>query len=172
MSVNGLQQAIEFEREGQRFYADAAAAAVHPLAAKTFASLTVEEIQHRFQLEEAARRLEEEGRWATVSTAGTLEETVRDYFFGLDRVRLRERLAGASVVKALEVALETERRGLAMYGDLAGRSQAPEERSLYESLAEEERGHLTALENVHAYLTDSADWFHQNERQVWNWLTT
>ncbi|MGE5507805.1 MAG: hypothetical protein ACM3RP_04880 [Chitinophagales bacterium] len=59
-----------------------------------------------------------------------------------------------------------------MYEELVAASLEPRERSCYESLEEEEREHLLALENVHAYLARSADWFHQEERRVRNWLTT
>lgn len=173
MRHEGLAQAIAFEQEGQRFYAGAAAKATNPLAARTFASLAVEEIEHRLRLEREREGLDGAGRWEPGFGAGSgLEEAVRDVFFGAGRERLKENLDDADNVRALETAMETERRGLAMYEELLVRSGDEAERAFFQSLRDEESAHLAALENIHRYLTSPGDWFQAEESRAWNWMNT
>jgi rubrerythrin len=169
----GLLAAIEFEREGHGFYGDAAARATNPLASRIFSALAVEEVEHRMRLDTQLRELREGSRWRVATSPGSnLEQVVKDYFLGTYRERLRENLAEADNVRAIEAALETERRGMQMYDDLIARAEDDEERGLFQSLKDEEVEHLKALENVHAYLSQTGDWFQREESQVWNWMNT
>lgn len=173
MREEGILTAVAFEREGEEFYRDAAAKASNPLAIRVFAALAVEEVEHRLRLENKLQELREGARWpGDPGRESSLEQVVKDYFFGLDRERLREEPRGSDNVAALDVAMETERRGLVMYDDLLAGSADDEERDLLRSLKEEEVEHLKALENVHAYLTRTADWFQQDESRVWNWMNS
>ncbi|MDI6869927.1 MAG: ferritin family protein [Bacillota bacterium] len=168
MAYEGFRQAIALEEEGRKFYTAAAAKATHPLAAKVFASLAIEEIEHRLRLEVALEGLVNRWWWEP-GTRGdsSLGKVFRDFFSDLDPACLKETPLGADDARALEVAMESEEQGLARYEALIAHSRDDGERAFFTVLRDEERAHLVTLENVARYLTSPADWPRQDDKGFW-----
>ncbi len=153
-------KALDFERRGVKMYLEAAKKTTNPLARRLFYSLAKEEIDHMTFIEDLKGEdlnVEEE----------IIESRIKEIFFSLEE---REIKRDSDNVEALEGAIKMEEKGKLMYMELRDNSTTEEEKTFYSKMVEEEDHHLSSLQNVHSYLTDSADWFHSTESSTWNWM--
>ncbi len=70
----------------------------------------------------------------------------------------------------LKKAMELERKSYELYTASMDRAASEDEKSFYDKLRQQEEKHYEALENVYYYLTQTGDWFAQDENKAWNWM--
>lgn len=155
------KQAIEFEKNGVFMYLEAAGETNNPLARRLFYSLAIEEIEHITWIED---RLSEN---ALPEKGDILEEKIKHLFQSLKEIQIKEE---SDNVESLEKAMQMERKGRDLYKSLRDQAVSEGEREFFRRLVAEEERHLTSLENVYSYLTESEDWFHNTEANTWNWM--
>ena len=161
-----IQQALDFEEKGASYYQDKAKDAKNPLVKRLFLGLAVEENQHQMRIHEIYQAMKAGEEFPPNTTGHKLEDSIRTYFKSLSK----EELKLEDNVEALTVAMDLERRGYAMYQDAAAKSSSTTEKEFFKSMQKEEGDHLNALENVYYFLTDTEDWFANEESKVWNWM--
>lgn len=155
------KKAISFEKKGVSMYLHAADQTNNPLARRLFYSLAIEEIEHITWIEDQLPQVSPE------SSEGVIEEKVKAVFASLREKEIRK---DSDNVAALEKAMEMEKQGRDLYQSLRDEATTEDEKDFFRRLVVEEEKHLTSLENVYHYLTDSSDWFHSTESQTWNWM--
>ncbi|MBN1548815.1 MAG: ferritin family protein [Syntrophaceae bacterium] len=163
-----LNAALEFEEEGKKYYTQKAAAAKDPLTQKLFQTLAEDESRHAERILEIHAAISNSGPWpATVlSPHRNLEQEMRD-FFSSGQTALESK---AEPLEGYAFAMEMEKKGIAMYAKQVQEAQDEMEKAFFHALVEEERGHLEAIQNVYYYLSNSEDWYAEEESKRWNWM--
>lgn len=162
-----LMKAVEFEREGHREYRELARCTGSVLGRQLFETLAAEEMDHVRRIEDIYNRLVGTGGQLNPSPRRKLEDRMRESFEDLT-CRHRD----IDNVEGLELAMDRERRALAMYREMMDRVDDPAAREFVAKLLAEEWEHLEALKNVHFYLTSTGQWFDGEEIRRWNWMNT
>jgi rubrerythrin len=71
-----------------------------------------------------------------------------------------------------EHAMQLEKESYELYQKLHNTATTAAGRDFFKALMDMENGHHAALQNVHFYLTDTADYNHESESASgWNWMT-
>ena len=158
--IAALKFAMQLERNGCAFYKEVAAATQDPMGKKVFTQLGKEEIDHLRLLETELARLQAAGvREGESSEAGTDFEAATaesGIFPSLDEAWQIGEAAGDA--GALRVALASEEKAFAFYGEIAKQSPEPETRAMYEQLAEMEDGHRKLLQWELDYVLGDGYW--------------
>jgi len=166
--LNLIEEALRFEEEGRAFFLKAAGKTRNPFGKLMFEAIADSELKHMEQLREIQEELNRHGQWPDQCAAFESLGPVRNVF---ERAlaELTDRVRGdTDDVKATELARAYEEKGIRFYQDLAAKAQGDVERLFYERLAEEERGHLIILEDMHQYFVDPVHWFSEKERLHWD----
>lgn len=165
--ISPLQLALELEQKGYEYYTANAAKAANPLAQRVLESLAEQEKQHMSWI----RSLVEGSQVPCVSTkAGSIEAAVREVF---DKFSAAERQGWKNRnTDVYEHAMQLEKESYELYRKLHEAAVTAAEKDFFAALMEMEDGHHAALQNVHFYLSDTADWNHESESASgWNWMT-
>ncbi|MGI6595642.1 MAG: DUF2202 domain-containing protein [Elusimicrobia bacterium] len=154
--------AREFERDGAIFYIEMGMKADNIITKKLFYTITRQEIEHleaidSFIINGLHRNYEDSGE--------KVEIEMRDFF-----KKLKAKGVSESHLQAYETAIDMEKRSYQLYERFYHEAKNDEERNFFNFLMSEEKKHLDAFVNVYSYLSDTDDWFQQEESKVWNWM--
>jgi rubrerythrin len=151
-TVEILKNAILLETRGQAFYRNVADQTEHTGVQEFFELMAQEEERHIEMLREQYRSVSETGRFVAGDYAqGAAPDVASDI---LNR-ELREKISGAGYeAAAISAAISMEERAVKLYGERAEETGNPEEKALYQWLADWERGHLNALLDMDRELTE------------------
>ncbi|MBI5576856.1 MAG: ferritin family protein [Deltaproteobacteria bacterium] len=142
-----LARALKFEKQGKRFFSNAAAKASDPFARQVFELLAVLEDKHCQDILAIDAKLEQDGKFPAVSTASS---EVRMRMFQRETARLRkEKTVTGDAAAAMRKALGFEAEGREMYRRMADRAAHPMEKKFFRLLSAEEAAHF---EVVYEYL--------------------
>ncbi len=163
-ALKALENAIITEREGRRFYEEAARRTSDTHGKEMFKALVHDEEGHSQILEAEYSSLAGGRGWVDVKTARETQVTG-------SRVRLFPQEASSSrldVAKAisdlqvLEMAMDFERQGYHLYNQAAAQTNDTNAKAVYEHLAKEENKHFTLLQETHDYLSNNGMWYFDN----------
>lgn len=148
-----LQKALEFEKEGFEFYRDARARTEHPTARSVFDLLMGEEKKHADYLLSLHGTLSAEGKWPEEVTL-SMDKDFK-MIFREEKEKIDETVnVSTTEQEALRHAVDLEKRGQAMYADLAAKAEDPREKQLFQRLADWERSHAEFAEDYYTYFSD------------------
>ncbi len=160
-TIDILKEAILLERRGQAFYAKVAQHSSDPDVREFFQTMAQEEIRHVEILEnqfaayvqnQQFLEIPAEVRDITPVAASVLTRDVR------------EKIAAADFeAAAISAAILMEERAVALYSKRAEEAMDPSEETLYQWLADWERGHLSFLARLDKEVRESV-W---NDNQFW-----
>jgi len=167
-----LRRGMQIERNGYRFYIDAAERSVADSGKEVFRGLANDEEKHLHLLLVEYRSLESGKGWIDPTLALEVEIDFDpaspdlpgpDYpgplpIFSPDRVPSLD-----NDIAALEFALETELMSYELYKSSAADQDDPAAREAYEILAEEENRHYELLQSSRDYLANNATWWDAGE---------
>ncbi len=158
--MKAVETAIRMETDAMKFYTDAARRTAHPFGRKMFQSFVQDERRHLEMLEAILKGLDFEIR------EGEPREAVKSIFETL-RSEMMERIgATTDEVNALKIALNMEKEGFEFYRKAAAGTDDEKERALFERLSREEEQHYSILQNTHAFLEDTGNWFMWDEYAI------
>ena len=167
-----LRRGMQIERNGYRFYIDAAQRAVADSGKRVFRGLANDEEKHLHLLLVEYGSLESGQGWIDPTQA---LDTALDFdpanpdLPGADYPGPLPIFSPARVpsldndLAALEFALETELMSYNLYKDSAEEQDDAAARGAYEILAEEENKHYELLQSSRDYLEDNATWWDAGE---------
>ncbi len=143
-----LRQAYQIEVDGYTFYSMTADRADKPAVQELFAKLAADEVQHQAFLKEIGREFDAKGAAAFAIHRRTPDlRALSEQVFS---ERFREQARGATFAMAvLSVGMTLETRAIAYFSEAAKGASEREVREFYEFLADWERQHLDALQNLH-----------------------
>jgi rubrerythrin len=157
-----LNVAAKTERDGIKFYADAAVSASNQLVKKMFESFVREEERH-LQFIEAimAKRKVEISHSALMAEVKTIFTTAPKSLQG--KVQATD-----NDLKALDFGLQIERKSYDFYTDWKAKTESPEVRALCDTLAEEENRHFHLFTQMKEYLDRTGDWYMVEEGWIFD----
>ncbi|TET40568.1 MAG: hypothetical protein E3J66_06705 [Dehalococcoidia bacterium] len=158
-----LQDAIRMEVEGKEFYQQSSQKSSNKLAKELFRRLASEEDEHRKRFEEIYEALKKGQDWPAIEPPSSGGEQFKSIFTQATKELGSEVKVAESELEAIRTAMDMETKTHDFYHSRSEQSTLPLEKSFYQSLAAEERGHYLALVDSHEYLTDPAGWFTRKE---------
>lgn len=167
--TDALKISIDFEKRGVGFYLEAASKTKNSLTRRLFYSLAKQEIDHILKFEDIYENLKKDNKWPrwTVEEGEKIEFVIKEFF---SRVKKDDSIKAFGNIRALELAMEMEKKGFQMYEKFLEKAADTNEKTFYKELLKQENQHYEALANVHLYLTQTSDWFTEEESKIWNWM--
>jgi len=154
-----LNQAIELEVEGQRFYLEAAECTTNPKGAEMFHSLADDEVIHERILRRQLDALTQGEGWVLPEGVVEVTTNIAALIFPVSEKVCEETVRpGDSDLDALLFALQIENKSFNLYRDLAQTTDDPNGKRMYEYLAEAERGHFERLMLNYEHLSTGGNW--------------
>lgn len=164
VALTALNQAIELEIQGQRFYLEAAECTTHPKGAEMFRSLADDEVIHERILRRQLDALTQGEGW--VKSSLLLPEGVDEVTADLAALIFpeSEKVCGEALrpdesdLDALLFALQIENESFNLYREMAQTTEDPNGKRMYEYLANTERGHFERLMLNYEHLSTTGSW--------------
>jgi len=156
-----LKQAILLERRGKAFYSKVAEQSKNDAVKEFFEMMAREEVTHLKILSDQFRSYVENERFISGSYNENSDSGVASHILNAD---LKEKISAADFeAAAISAAMSMEERAVRLYTERAVSATDPEEKALYQWLAEWERSHLKLLAEIDRGLTERI-WF---DNQFW-----
>ena len=151
-ALAALQMGIQTEIDGHKFYQDFARRTSDPEARRMFERLARDEVMHLELLRNTKAMLEESGQWAEYKGV-EVEDLAGAPIFSRERIE-ENLVAYTSDLSALRLAYLIEKDAVDFYTRAAQETDDANGRSMFQDLAEMERGHLNLLEGEYRYLLE------------------
>ena len=162
-TLKALDEAVQMEMDGQKFYAGAARDSGNEAGRRLFESLAAEEECHRRRFEEIYEVLSRRQQWHPPEFRPGQKSPPRTIFRQAIMDCGSEIQAAATELDALKLAIEMESRSYDLYAERGKCARSEAEKTFYRALAAEERQHQLALTDYQEFLSDPADWFTDKE---------
>ena len=158
-----LQNAIQMEKDGKKFYLNASRASSNELGKALLKSLAYEEDVHRQKFEEIYEAIRSQKTWPKTDFQPDGGRRLRTIF-----IQIGERLGfaiktSATEFDAVQTAINLESKTYDFYKTQGKKATYEVEREFYEALAAQEKEHHLILLDYYEYLKDPAAWFVSKE---------
>jgi len=158
-ALSVLKQALELEKEGRRFYQQAAKRTADAKGAALFRSLADDEDKHRRIIQKQIDALTKEQDWLDVQEIGDIQVDLQTPLFPAGRLALEKAVQpDASDLDALLFALKIENDSFDLYARQAQASQDLNATRMFGFLADAERTHFNLLMLNYESLSSHGGW--------------
>ena len=158
-ALQALEQALGLERDGHRFYVQAAERTVDPKGAQMFRSLAEDEVMHERMIQRQIDSLSAGQGWALPQGVGQVQADLETPLFPQGKVELERAIRpDASDLDALLFGLKIENDSFNLYVEQAGQADDPKAKQMYEYLVQAERTHFDLLMLNYESLSSNAGW--------------
>jgi rubrerythrin len=162
-TAQALKKALQMEIEGQEFYQKSGQRSTNTLAKKLFLNLVEQENMHIKKINEIYQGIENRAGWPENETIFKHEKSLKSVFKEAIESMDRETEVSSSEIEAIQTAMNMEDSSYSFYNSRAEEATSSAEKSFYQALAAEERGHYLTLSDSYEYLTDPQGWLIKNE---------
>ncbi len=143
-----LRRAYQIEVDGYTFYSMAAEQAKKPAVQELFDKLARDEVQHKAYLRQVMGSYEEKG--VEAFTIQPRDPDLRAFTDTIFTERFKQQAQGADFeLGVLSIGMTLETNAIRYFSAAAGHTAEDEVRSFYEFLADWERQHLDALQQLY-----------------------
>ena len=146
-----LKNAILLEKRGRAFYRTVAEQAQHPAVKTFFNRMADEERMHVDILSEQFKTYQDNGHFQT-GDFGNESSAAADRVLS-EQMKAQIAAAGFEAA-AIAASMAMEKKAVELYATRAGQTTDPDEKTLYEWLAQWERSHLEFLSDIDRELTE------------------
>lgn len=158
-ALAALNQAIELEIEGQRFYLKAAECTTNSKGTEMFRSLADDEVIHERILRRQLDALTQGEGWVLPEGVDEVKADLAALIFPDSEKVCEETLRpDESDQDALLFALQIENESFNLYREMAEKTKDPNGKRMYEYLADAERGHFERLMLNYEHLSTTGSW--------------
>jgi rubrerythrin len=160
-AIDILKMAILMERRGHAFYSKVAETTADPEIKHVFLVMSDEELKHVKFLSDQFVHYEKEHVFGQTS----LPDLAHEEFTKLILTgEMKKKISSAGFeAAAISAAVDFEKRAIEVYSNQAGLTSDPNEKALYQWLADWEKGHLKVLNDIDNELKERI-W---NDNQFW-----
>lgn len=162
-TAQALETALQMEKEGQEFYHKAEQRSTNPLTKNLFQHLAEQETVHMQIINEIYQKISSKAGWPETETTFKHDKSLRSVFQEAIEGMDKEIKVSSGEIEALQTAMNMEDKSYSYYNSRADEAVSAVEKSFYQALTAEERGHYLALLNSYEYLTDPQAWFIKEE---------
>jgi len=159
-TLKALELAIRMEIKGKTFYQRASVQSGYQLGQQLFSTLASEEDLHRQKFEEIYEAIRSQKNWPVMEFRPDNNKTIKTIF---EKAKLGTVKSNKSELEAILIAIDMEDRSIDLYSGFAKVAVYPAEKSFYDALIGEEKGHRLALLDYQEYLKDPGGWFVEKE---------
>lgn len=150
--------ALQTEDEGHKLYAEAAQKATHPLGKDILSFLAGEERKHSIVIKKIMDKIAAGEKFSM--TDFDLDASAGKTIFSEAIAKPEARIPGkADELEALKAGIRFENEGIAFFNNAAKKTENPEAKRFFETLAREERSHKALLLSSIEYLENPETWF-------------
>jgi rubrerythrin len=153
-----LSSAKQLEVDGRAFYLKIAAKTKNQLTRKMFISLADDELKHIEWIEKQSV-----GGITAKKSNQELSQRLKAVFADLPKSVIKDIEASDDDIKAVDIALEMERKSRDAYAEWAKKSSDKDIQSLFKALTGIEQFHYDLLQNTKEYFLKTSDWFMMEE---------
>jgi len=158
-AIDALQQALELEQSGQRFYRQAAERTSDPKGVRMFLSLADDEVMHEQIIQRQLDALVQGEGWVAQAKVGEVEADLESPLFPQGKVELDRAIRpDDSDLDALLFALKIENDSFNLYLEQAKKATDANARRTFEYLVSAERTHFDLLMLNYEALSQSGGW--------------
>jgi len=158
-ALSALKQALELEKQGHRFYQQAAKRTADAKGAVMFRSLADDEMIHQRMVQRQIDALTEGQDWLALNEIGDIKADLQTPLFPAGRLELGKAIQpDASDMDALLFALKIENDSFDLYAKQAQASQDLNATHMFGFLADAERTHFNLLMLNYESLSSQAGW--------------
>lgn len=154
-----LEEAMEVERQGEAFYAEAAQHVQDPAGKAVFQTLARDEVQHLRLLQAEHEAISSHRDWIDLDEARAYELSSPLKLFPDKREASLVIPADATDEDALQLAMKFEDKGYTMYVGATADAADSRAAELFEFLAKQENSHHAFLLKTYDYLTTEGAWY-------------
>jgi len=150
-----VETAIQLEKDGVKFYTDAAETDLHPLGKAMFSSFIEEEKKHIRKLEDLLMESDSGDGAPVQAKLEDIFENIKTVFrkmYKEDEVMVD---VNTDDLKAIKTAIDFEKDGSNLYIEAAKATTDKLEKEVFTFLGNEEESHLQTLKNMHKELEDA-----------------
>lgn len=165
-NTQALEKALQMEIEGQEFYRKAEQGSDSSLAKELFRHLVEQENLHINKINEIYQAIQSRAEWPNEETVFKHEKSLKSVFKEAMENMDKNVKVSSSEIEAFKTAMDMEDKSYSFYTSRAEEAVSPAEKSFYQALTGEERGHYLTLLDSYEYLTDPQGWFVKQEHWV------
>jgi rubrerythrin len=159
-TAQAMRTAIEMEKSGHHFFADAAGKVTNEAGRRVFTRLASEEMQHLLVFEKIFTALTQGSDWK--KAVGQVEPARRVPYF--DEAKKQFKAADMSVeLDYLRKALDLERNAMAFFARAVREAETPEAREVFQRILTEEQSHYDLIQAEIDSVNGSGYWFDVQE---------
>lgn len=157
--IDALKQGILLERKGKAFYTVAAQQAVDSKIREFFQEMADEESYHDSFLSQIFSNYNRSGYIDNIDFSGAdIRKATRTV---IDSDLIGKITSAGYEAAAIAAAIEMEKKSIELYSEQALTSTEPEEKKMFEFLADWEGGHLAVLVKINQEIQEKV-WFDNN----------
>lgn len=160
--IKAIEMAIQMEKDGLKYYEDAAQQTSNELAKKTFLRIAQDEVGHLKTFQRMFDTVTGTEKWRELADFSPKVGEVPVFEGKIEK----RRDVDPSEVDALRIALENERNGIELYKKAASTSNDEMAKKIFAKISKEEEYHYDLLQAQLDYLTKSGFYFDIGELQM------
>jgi rubrerythrin len=163
VALTALEKAMETERKGRSFYAEAGEHVKDPMGKAVFQTLARDEEEHLRLLQAEYEAISNEQDWMELDEAKVCEPLTPLKLYP-DRQDAALMIATDTTdLEALKLAMKFEEQGYEMYVAAGGETDDPKGKMVFDFLATQANSHYAFLQKTHEYLTSEGAWYFDGE---------
>jgi len=157
--LNALEVALNNETREREFYLKNAERTSNPLGEAMFKQIADEELEHYERLKELSETWAKTERWPETIPLKVKDTIIRDVLKKAIENAAQAGKKDEDDLKAIEVAIDFESKGVAYYEKLRDEVSDRKEKAFFDLLSRIEREHYLSLKEAEEFLTDPQSWY-------------
>ncbi len=158
--MNSVEISLKMESDAVDFYEKCADKMRNPVGRKMFLSIAEDEKRHIELLNKLFRKLD-----MTIEKASPMK-AIQSIFAEMKDHMVARVAATTDDMEAFRIAMEMEKQGRDFYRKSAAVAPTPLEKTLFETLADEEEEHFKVFSNTLDFMQNTNNWFLWEEKGV------
>ena len=163
-TIEAVKLSLQMEIEGKQYYEEAAEKSTNSSGKWLFEWLAGEEDKHRNRFEQIYDAIRNRKAWPKIKFEPGSNTRAKDAFLEAVRAIGMQIKNTENELDIIDRAMQLEDKTYKYYRERNASTMHKAEKSFYESIAAEERGHYLALVGYREYIIDPSGFFTKEER--------
>lgn len=155
--MDAIKKAIQMEKDGRKFYLNAATQTTSPMGVLVFQNLAADELMHLETFQKIFEKKVGRKEW------DELAKSSRKYadltVFPKDLTSAKGAETNTNELDALNMAMDAEKGAIQFYGEILKGTKDPMVRDILKEIIQQEKSHLFILNEEFNYLSTSGYWY-------------
>jgi rubrerythrin len=163
VALSALEMAMEEERQGGAFYAQAAERVQDPMGKAVFQALAQDEVKHLKLLQAEYEQVSNEQEFMELDEAMVCQPKTPLRIYPDKRNKKLVISRKATDLDALTIAMDLERKGYDLYTKAGTETDDPAGKKVFAFLARQENQHYVFLQKTQEYLRTQGTWYFEEQ---------